>query len=359
MTKWIIFAGLVLLISLAVLSLYFWNSDKDKQKLSSQIEQVTPIPSPKVEYQYSAWAPNWASNEEVTVSLFNSQKKLTTLLPSWYLLNSSGKLIKQEPVYKAHVLTQTSEYKINLLPTIENQFNPKGVSKLVSSKILQQDLSEELIKIAKENNYIGYDLDWEQIDPEDKDKFSIFVAYLKNELHEDNLLLSVTVHAQTGTSDDWDQSLGHDYQALGKEADFIRIMAYDFHHPKSSPGPITPPDKLREVLTYVQKNIPAEKIILGLPTYGYDWSGKKSAAGLQYNQVLQKIVASKGSFKKDDQNMALHGEYILKEATHELWFEDASTIKLKQDIASNEFGINNFCFWHLGSEDEKIWSETN
>ena len=89
------------------------------------------------------------------------------------------------------------------------------------------------------------------------------------------MTLSIDVYA--GASDNkqlWD------IPALAPVVDYIVVMAYDFHR-RSSPqaGPVAPlfggselwdsdiNEHLRKFLEYV----PREKILLGVPFYGYEW----------------------------------------------------------------------------------------
>ena len=55
-------------------------------------------------------------------------------------------------------------------------------------------------------------------------------------------------------------------------------MGYDYHWATSPPGPVAPVGWIRAVLRYAKTQIPASKIILGIPLYGYDWSGGHGTA---------------------------------------------------------------------------------
>jgi len=65
----------------------------------------------------------------------------------------------------------------------------------------------------------------------------------------------------------------NDYAAIGRAADQVRLMGYDYHWDSSPPGPVAPVSWIRAVLRYAKTRIPASKIILGAPLYGYGWSG--------------------------------------------------------------------------------------
>lgn len=74
--------------------------------------------------------------------------------------------------------------------------------------------------------------------------------------------------------ENWRGPLTHDYRFLGKHADMVKIMAYELHPRKyrnPGPGPQAPGTWLQEIIEYAGDKIPAEKLYMAIPTYGYDW----------------------------------------------------------------------------------------
>src|SRR5207248_9670661 len=80
----------------------------------------------------------------------------------------------------------------------------------------------------------------------------------------------------------------YDYAALGGQADLITIMAYDWRGAWSGPGPVAPYDWVEQVLAFATSQIPAEKVLLGLAFYGYDWNTTSGGArSLSYAQAAR------------------------------------------------------------------------
>lgn len=323
-----------------------WLVPKTEEVLN--FSKVTPQPINEI----SAWIPDYEEKRGLE-SLKTSKSFLKIVSPVWYNLDTNGLVIDLRSPYKQTTLKELNLAKIKVLPTIFNVFDGRRVSLLINNPILRNQIINSLVETALSSGYSGWDLDWEKVYTIDKDKYSEFVDSLARELHKKNLLLAVTVHAQTGTSSDWEESKGHDYQALGRSADFIRIMAYDFHYETSAPGPITPLDKLTEVLQFALSTIPKEKIILGLPTYGYDWNFKKTNS-LQYQEVYEILKKLRTQPIRDPISQALHFKYRAEGISHEIWFEDHQSIQAKVSLAQ-KYNINKFILWHLGGEDPEIW----
>src|SRR5450756_1349207 len=64
--------------------------------------------------------------------------------------------------------------------------------------------------------------------------------------------------------------------SVGRAADRVFIMGYDFHGPGSAiPGPVAPllngPKTVADAVARYARLVPAGKLILGVPAYGYSW----------------------------------------------------------------------------------------
>ena len=304
-----------------------------------------------VKSEFSSWIPCCDENRSLS-SLEIAKGKLGSILPVWYQLERNGQ-ITETIAYKKEITSIATDSKISIMPTITNEFKGEYVTTFLDNEELQLAEIEKLVRIALDSGYSGWDLDWEEILESDRERFSDSVELFARHLHENNLLLSVTVHAQTGQPDDWVGSKGQDWSAISEHADFIRIMAYDFHNVSTQPGPITPLDKLEQVLDYAISIIPKDKIVLGLPTYGYDWSEEK-VVSFQYEDVIKQIDQFGGSWSRDNESFALVGNYTFNGMDHTIWFEDKESTAKKIAIARS-FGVYQFTYWRLGGEDQRIW----
>src|SRR5262249_34395438 len=64
-----------------------------------------------------------------------------------------------------------------------------------------------------------------------------------------------------------------DLAAIGRLADRVRVMAYDQHVPRGTPGPVSAADWAARGLAYTVSLVPAEKLELGVPAYRYEGGG--------------------------------------------------------------------------------------
>jgi len=108
------------------------------------------------------------------------------------------------------------------------------------------------------------------------------------------LELSVAVFARTET-DKW--ATPYQYAEIGKIADKVVVMSYDYHYKTSSAGAVAPLWWVENVCDYMTARIPKEKILLGMATYGYDWSS---------NGTAQTITSSKMTALQSKYSVAEH-----------------------------------------------------
>lgn len=301
---------------------------------------------------YCAWIPYWDQERSVK-SLEASENKLSYISPVWYFIDEKAQVKEYTKADKTAINNALNKEKTKIVATIFNEFDPKRISLLINNHSLYQDFASELVSIAQKNNYSGWDIDFEEIGLENKKSFSGFIEYLANELHKNDLVLSVSVHVQTGRTSDWEAARAQDWESISRSADTVRVMAYDFHNTKTSPGPITPIDRLEEVLKFASLKIPVEKLVIGLPLYGYNWSNKNTVA-MEYQDATKSAQANNAEFQRDAISSALTANYAENNTDHTIWVEDAQSVISKINLA-RDYGIYQFCFWRLGGEDLSLW----
>jgi spore germination protein len=208
-----------------------------------------------------------------------------------------------------------------------------------------------LVDAAVREEWDGIDLDYEDLPASAGPLFVEFLQALRDDLDEHDLLLSVTVPART--SDDGEAS-AYDYAAIGAVADQVRVMAYDHAWSGSPAGPIAPPDWVRDVVGYAVERVPADKLMLGIGTYGYDWVGSTGVdLGAAEAAALAERVGAEPRW--DDDAAAMTFTYQRDGQAHSVWYEDAESLAVKQDIAV-EAGLRGIAVWRLGGEDPQVWA---
>lgn len=149
-------------------------------------------------------------------------------------------------------------------------------------------------------------------------------------------------------------------QHLVSTCDFIVLMAYDKN--PSIPGPQSGIDWVEEVVDYAIARVPAEKIVLGIGNYGYDWgAGKRGSVISENNGATYLLFADELSKKYglklsiDQKSGLLFGTYTDENGvTHEVWMESNYSVDVKAKLAMRK-GLKGVALWRLGFSNPSFW----
>jgi spore germination protein YaaH len=163
-------------------------------------------------------------------------------------------------------------HRVAPLATITNLtpegFSPEMTRQVLNSPEIRNRLIHNIYTLVKTKNYAGVNVDFEQVQAGERDLYTGFLRSLNKRLNAEGYFTSVALHVKKSDRD----FPGYDYGGIGAVADFVFIMAYDWHEKHSGPGPVAPIDEIRKTLDYAVQRKPRNKIILGVPRYGYDWT---------------------------------------------------------------------------------------
>lgn len=220
-----------------------------------------------------------------------------------------------------------------------------GMHALLSNTSRRQYLIAQLCEQVKKSKYDGVNIDFEFLGQDDRDNFTRFLQELKISLGDDKQL-SVALFACTKPQS-W--LAGYDYAAIGAIADRVVIMAYDYSYKTSSAGPVAPLWWVQEVVSYLKTIIPTEKILLGLPTYGYDWGEGVTTTTVTAQRLLNLKSQYKLSESFDEASMSPYYRYVDGNGVnHQIWLENRASLKAKLDVAKNH-NLAGVSFWRIGN----------
>jgi len=297
-------------------------------------------------------------------SLQAHAEAMTLLAPQCYGLDREGTLHGQLP---AGVLDVTRRASLPVMPLVTNPgFDRLAAHILLRNPKAQERAAKSLAQLAERDQFVGWQLDFEGLDPADKQAYTRFVGRVAARLHHDHRLLSVAVvprfsdvypdNAAPGFhTGEWGAVF--DYRGLGRVADFLVLMAYDQHTPSTPPGPVAGYDWVKAALDYAVQCVPPAKLLLGIPLYGREWaetSHATTAHSLAYKDLK--------SFLEDPASERHWGElarttwFQLRdgETLRTAWFDDARSLREKLGLAPL-YHLRGYAAWRLGVEDPGFW----
>ncbi len=303
-----------------------------------------------------------AQDYEATIwSYYGSAPEMATLLANqdvigevnffWYELIADGSI--RGSVQTPAAVAAAQEAGIRVLPSIMNGFSAERVHAVVSDPARRGQHVEEIVALVLENGFDGIDIDYESLDPADREDFTLFIEELAAALHAEGKLLSIAVHAKTDDAGNWGGAAAQDWARLGAAADEFKIMTYDYHWSTSEAGPIAPMEWADQVLEYAATVVPPQKTYLGVHFYGYDWLDK-NAESLTWMEVQTLIRRYEAQVQRDESGEAWFTYDAGGERT--VYFADGESVKAKLTAILNRHpDLAGIAIWRLSGEDPEVW----
>ena len=238
-----------------------------------------------------------------------------------------------------------------LTPFSNGAFNNQLVKVLVENEEIQQRVIDNLLTTVEERGYSGVDIDFEYILPENRVDYAVFVGRVREVMNANGYKVSVALAPKTSADQPGLLYEGMDYALLGANADNVFLMTYEWGYTYGPPMAVAPLNKVREVVEYALTEIPREKILMGIPNYGYDWTLPYergiTKARLIGNVEAVRIAADNGaSIQFSDIAQSPYFTYVRNGIAHEVWFEDVRSIEAKLNMA-REYELLGVGYWNL------------
>ena len=236
-------------------------------------------------------------------------------------------------------------------------------------------LIDEVEPIMKENGFTELNIDIESfaaVDLETQRRFTRFMKVVYEEVKHRKLgLVSIDV-----TPISLITQRMTDLSAINPYTDLVILMTYDYHYGGSpSSGPVAPIggagyNRDFDVLTAVRKSvelIPSEKILLGIPTYGYEWktlTPEYSAPAIPGSGIVRSqrrieeelATCFSCTVERDQYTRVPYIIFPEEDGYHRIaYYEDAQSIQEKFQII-DEYNLRGAAIWSLGYENVSIRS---
>ncbi len=227
----------------------------------------------------------------------------------------------------------------------------KEMAQMLANPVARQRLVQNVVEYAVESHEAGIVVDFEEVPDASQAHFRNLIGALAPALHSKALKLMIALPARDDS---------YDYEYFGQQCDAIDLMNFDQHWPYSPPGPIAAQDWFMENLRQAREVVPAQKIIVGIANYAYDWAaapkkGYQTAEEWSIQEALLHAEESDADVEFDSNSLNPHYSYYDEHNhVHQVWMLDAVTA-YNELRASERLGVQGTALWRLGSSDTSLW----
>ena len=254
--------------------------------LAAFLLPVLPARAAVQPFEIGGWIPYWRSATG-TQDVLPHLGAMAEVSPFVFTIKNDGTLydagnLKQEPWLS--FIAAAKKAKVRVIPTVM-WGNGDAIHAVLSNTKKRIALEDEIAAMVKAGGYDGVDIDFEAKKAETKDYFSTFLKGLYQRMGNKWVYCSIESRTPlssrySGTPPPEATQYANDYVAINKYCDRVEIMAYDqgsidvlLNRARAAPYvPVADPAWVEKVVTVAAQQISKKKILIGIPTYGYEYS---------------------------------------------------------------------------------------
>ncbi len=282
-------------------------------------------------------------------------ERVDVLSPAWFHFDDHGNIYGSD--WPA-VTGFAREHGIKVMPIVANgEFEEDVAHDIFIDARNQTRALDGLSWLVNNFGYDGIDIDFENMYSSDRNLFSGFMHNVYARVHNENGKL-VTIALASKTNDTYVGFAGpFDYAGLAPNFDLAVVMTYDEHYAGGEAGPVASIQWVEDVIKYATRFIPAYKLLIGLPFYGYNWNLSVGgwARAMSYDEIVRTVFAHGPGIQMDPVSKTPVYTYDSGSGVRQIWFENSTSLGYKLELAAR-YGLAGWGAWRGGMEDQNFWN---
>ena len=291
---------------------------------------------------------------------------LICLTPFTYGITSQGKLIPPDDSTLISTALQSGTAPLLHLSTLaeEGGFSNELASLVLNDMAVQDALIDNLEETVLERGYQGLDVDFEFVFPQGAGAYADFLGRLSAHFNPMGYPVIAALAPKTSADQKGQLYEGHNYRAIGEAVNRAFLMTYEWGYTYGPPMAVAPLPNVQQVVEYALTELPAEKLWLGIPNYGYDWTlpfvqGESRARSLSSQEAVALAIRYSAEIQYSVQAQSPFFYYTDEgAAAHVVWFEDARSIRAKLALVPR-YGLSGVGYWNLMRAFPQNWRVLN
>ncbi|WLR51502.1 glycosyl hydrolase family 18 protein [Bacillus tianshenii] len=304
---------------------------------------------------------------------------IQTVTPNYFDIGDDGN-VKLTNRVSTSFMEAMDARNVRVVPFLSNHWNRELGRKALKNR---DAFTSQLVQYVKQYDFDGINVDMEGLTEEDRDAFTSFVKLLREKMPKEKEVSVAVAANPTGSIRGWHGS--YDYTKLGKHADYLMMMTYDESWDGSAPGPVASLPFVEKSVQYaLSQNVPAHKLVLGLPFYGRIWHQEQTKVGYTPQPGTEKVngrgiimdriddfvqkydgestyvsgydsIRTTFEITEDDPEAKLYSwSKPLPVGHYEVWHESPETLKKKIQLV-HKYDLKGIGSWALGQESANVW----
>jgi spore germination protein len=246
-------------------------------------------------------------------------------------------------------------------PNIEVAFN------ILMSEQYQDNLVNNILSTIKEKGLYGANIAFNYISSANIEFFSNFITYAADRIRSEGYLFFVTINPKENKTKNGTTFEEIDYTTISQVSDRISFTQFVWGKNMNPPGPVSYTADLRQFIDYEVKLISPNKVRIGTPVVGYDWSlpylaGRTVAHALSLRDAINLARENSSNIQFDEVSQTPFFQYkeflIDTEIEHIVWFIDARSINSILELIT-EYALSGKDIWNVMIFYTQMWLVIN
>lgn len=278
-------------------------------------------------------------------------KGVNVISPTWFSIVSNdgeiSSLASEDYVTNAHA------QGLEVWALVDNFNESVDTKKVLASSASREKLSNQLIAAAVQYNLEGINIDFEAIPEDAGDGYIQFIREISVKCRKNGIVLSVDNPVPMP------YNVHYNRKEQGIVADYVIVMGYDEHYVGSEVGTVASLSFERNGIEETLKEVPAQKIISGVPFYSRLWntdaSGNITSEAMGMNRSEQWLTDNGVTANWSEETSQDYAELEAEDGSkYQIWIENEKSLEEKAKLVK-EYGLGGIAAWKLGFERSSVW----
>ncbi len=251
--------------------------------------------------------------------------------------------------------------------TAQGEPNPEIAFSIISNEEYQDRHINKILSILKEKGYYGVNMTFGNINSSNINMYNSFITKAANRIKNEGYIFFVTINPTFYSNEEGFRFVEVDYSTIGQVVDSLAFTNFIWGKNNEPPGPISSFTDYQQLLDFTINYVSSDKIRIGIPVIGYDWTlpyvaGSSAANALTLDSALNLARDNDSIIEFDVISQTPYFQYAQKyldsEVEHIVWFIDARSVNAKL-VLYNKYKVSGLGLWNIMVFYAQIWLVIN
>ncbi len=280
---------------------------------------------------------------------------LTYLSIFSYQVLADGALIEVDDTQLIQAARQAGVAPMMVITNIEANagFSSALAHTILTDDQVQQTLLNNIVALLELKAYYGLNVDFEYVYPMDRLAYVRFLQTITERLRPLGYFTAITVAPKVGAGQLGIQYEAYEYPAIGILVNRVILTTYEWGYTFGPPIAASPIEQVQRVLDYAISVIPSQKILMGMPNYGFDWTlpyqAFSSARTVSFDEAEALAASTGAEIRFDPATQVSYFNYIDDGGVgHVVSFDNETGIRYRLAFISS-YNLGGVSFWTINN----------